>query len=77
MASINPQDFVKRFGGDQGSTGSQMGSRYGLEPDKTNLGTGAMDYGQAPSNETFGRNSSGRPAAITPTFYTPPTNMAS
>jgi hypothetical protein len=76
MKGINPAQFIKRFGGQHGKA---AGQKYGMQPH----GRGAMppprpsgDNSTAPTMNTFGLNSSGRPSdASAPTPNTDAQNL--
>ena len=78
MKGLNPGKFIQRFGGQHSKA---AGQRYGLQAH----GRGAappprpgMDYGQAPTMNNYGLNSSGRPSdASAPTPNNDAQNMGS
>jgi len=66
--------FIRRFGG---AMPGPTANRYGLVPPPGQVLPG-MDYGQAPTQPTFGMNSSGRASdASAKQIPAPPRNLAS
>jgi hypothetical protein len=59
VAKINSKQFISRFGGVHGKANAQ---RYGIQPHPAGAVRPSMDYGQAPTMNHYGLNSSGSPS---------------